>query len=137
MALSKLCRCGKIIDFTLKCCEQCEIKARKEHLLRQKEYDRHARNKESQAIYNNTAWLKINKRIRVRDKGLCIACYKNNRITYCNVVHHIVPVNEDMSLVYSSNNLISLCNKCHSQVHMLYNTKDKENTQRLLRNLIE
>lgn len=63
-------------------------------------------------------WGEICRRVRIRDDNECQNCFKTGKQLNLEkswlVVHHKIPyrVNRDNSL----NNLITLCNKCHSKI---------------------
>lgn len=66
-------------------------------------------------------WKKSAQKIRKRDKFICQFCGKKHSI----VVHHIIPRN--VKINNSSNNLITLCEKCHPKVEHLTDKYLKEN----------
>lgn len=58
-------------------------------------------------------WNEITKHIRERDKYICQYCGEWNSM----IVHHIIP--RRIGIDNSSDNLITLCNKCHPKVEHL------------------
>lgn len=129
MALYKLCsRCKKVIELGSTYCEECDriVKSNQN-----KRYNKYFRNKDSQRFYNSKGWRRVINDIKQRDKGLCIVCLNNNKIKYKDIIHHIVPLEEDskeLSLKHS--NLISVCLSCHNTIHNIYNTDD--NSKKIL-----
>ncbi|WP_438800582.1 HNH endonuclease [Bacillus cereus] len=51
----------------------------------------------------------------MRDKGLCLHCKNNRKITVADMVDHIIPIKVDPSLKLKLENLQSLCNPCHNR----------------------
>ena len=128
--LKKLCsKCGKIIQYGKTRCEACEAKyqagmknyndkAKKEYY---KKYNNEKR--ENQDFYNSKSWSLTRRQINNRDRGLCRLCYSEGKIIYSDCIHHIEEVKENVDLRCDDNNLISLCNRCHREVHLLYKSK--------------
>ena len=128
--LKKLCsKCGKIIQYGKTRCEACEAKhqaniknyndkAKKEYY---KKYNSEKR--ENQDFYNSKSWNLTRQQINNRDRGLCRLCYSEGKIIYSDCIHHIEEVKENVDLRCDDNNLISLCNRCHREVHLLYKSK--------------
>lgn len=58
-------------------------------------------------------FAKLKQKILIRDDYTCQKCDKCEDIE----VHHIIPANEEMILYLDPDNLISLCNKCHREIH--------------------
>ena len=128
--LKKLCsKCGKIIQYGKARCEVCEAK----HQARMKNYNDKAKKeyykkynkeiRENQDFYNSKSWNLTRQQINNRDRGLCRLCYSEGKITYSDCIHHIEEVKENIELRCDDNNLISLCNRCHREVHLLYKSK--------------
>ena len=128
--LKKLCsKCGKIIQYGKTRCKVCEAK----HQARMKNYNDKAKKeyykkynnekRENQDFYNSKSWSLTRQQINNRDRGLCRLCYSEGKITYSECVHHIEEVKGNIELRCDDNNLISLCNRCHREVHLLYKSK--------------
>lgn len=63
---------------------------------------------------STSAWQKKREEIKERDYYLCRICLYNKKINRLNLqVHHIVSLEEDYNKRLDSNNLITLCPKCH------------------------
>lgn len=68
-------------------------------------------------------WTKKKKEILIRDDYTCKKCgyklpdgyYHENGLQ----VHHVIPVTEERALQYDNDNLITLCKRCHAEVHSL------------------
>lgn len=69
----------------------------------------------SNKFRNTSRWQKKRNEIKHRDRYICQVCYRNlyntiKKINYENIqVHHIVPLEEDISLALDNENLISIC----------------------------
>ena len=130
MVLKKLCsKCRKIIQYGKARCEVCEAK----HQARMKNYNDKAKKeyykkynsekRENQDFYNSKGWNLTRQQINNRDRGLCRLCYSEGKIIYSDCIHHIEEVKENVELRCDDSNLISLCNRCHREVHLLYKSK--------------
>ena len=130
--IQKICsRCGK--PFSGYECKACAAK-------RAKRYNDLDRDMDRNMVYNNE-WVKAKKFVLMRDKGLCRMClFIHNIMNGDNLtVHHIVPVEDDSTLWYDSNNLITLCAGHHQVVHGRYraNLTEKKRMQSRLRAMFE
>ena len=67
--------------------------------------------------YKDKKWLKKRQSILRRDNYLCRECKRYGKTTPAESVHHIIPVEISIELMYDNNNLISLCNSCHNAMH--------------------
>ena len=88
-------------------CPECKGKRDKE---RDKNYNKHKRNKESSAIYNSTRWRKLRKR-QLSENPLCInfdICH--NVATIADHVKELIDGGE----AFDINNLESMCQSCHN-----------------------
>ena len=74
--------------------------------------DRHNSRK---GLYDGT-WQKV-RRMKMRRSPLCERCAGAGKTVKGDVVHHIVPVNENPSLRLALDNLETLCNRCHNRHH--------------------
>ena len=67
-------------------------------------------------IRSSHRWTKKSLEIRERDKFLCRLCLAEGKLTYEGVeVHHIIPLEEDASLAFDNELLLSLCTVHHKQ----------------------
>lgn len=80
-------------------------------------YDKHKRNQDSKRFYNSKEWIKCREVVLIRDRYLCRKCFKNNKITTADVVHHIKELKDYPELALTLSNLESLCHACHNQIH--------------------
>lgn len=68
-------------------------------------------------FYKCRAWLDLRAEALERDNYECQLCKKAGRYRRAQCVHHIKEVKLFPSLALTLNNLMSLCNACHNQVH--------------------
>lgn len=68
-------------------------------------------------FYKNTKWKGKRERILKRDEYLCRECTRYGKSVTGTTVHHIIPLEQRPDLKYNSDNLISLCSKCHDKMH--------------------
>lgn len=68
-------------------------------------------------FYHSQAWRKLRLQALERDKHLCQVCLQHNELTFADTVHHIKPIRQNEAKKLSLNNLISVCRKCHNELH--------------------
>lgn len=137
MALKKLCRCGKLIDYGQRYCSDCEPKIKQERAERHKYYDTYQRNKRAAAFYNSPEWLATRAYVLAKYKGLDLyAFFMFKKITPANTAHHIVELSDDWSRRLDIKNLFPTSEGNHNVIDGLYR-RDKEGTQQMLRELLE
>lgn len=79
--------------------------------------------KESDPFYHRAAWKRLRAAALQRDGGMCQECMRRLRAGYgirprrATMVHHIVPIEERPDLALRIDNLMSLCDECHNQMH--------------------
>lgn len=139
MAMSKTCRCGKIIDYSEGgYCEECKKIVEEHRKARRNLYDKTDRAKETSKVYKNKQWKYTREAIKIRQSGLCLCCKKLKKVKAIDHIHHIVTTEEDKTLWYELGNLVGVCEQCHKLIHSHYgNSKDKEKMQEYLRGLIK
>ena len=79
-------------------------------------YDHNQRDPESAKFYNSVAWRKLSKIKRRRDP-LCEECKRNGLIVPATIVHHVIEVRDSIDHRLDLDNLVSLCQSCHSRLH--------------------
>ncbi len=137
MALKKTCTCGKIIDYSKQCCDECNIKREQNKAQRYKHYDKNIRDKETTSFYNSDEWERTRTEVLRNYKGLDLyEYYINKKIVYVDAVHHIVELKDDWSKRIDISNLIPMTSSTHGMIHKLYK-KDKQGTQKLLFELLK
>ena len=79
------------------------------------------------SFYKRPQWKRKREAILKRDDYLCRECKRYGKTTTATIVHHIIPL--AWCLVYkiafalASINLVSLCSKCHGEMHNKTNDK--------------
>lgn len=96
-----------------KYCEQHKKDGVPYDKLKEKEYDK-SRAHIHKKRYNKQ-WESV-RNAYIRSHPLCERCYAQHIATSAEIVHHIVPLSEGGS--NSVDNLMSVCRKCHAQVHV-------------------
>ncbi|AUM89176.1 HNH endonuclease [Clostridium botulinum] len=137
MALKKICPgCGKLIDYSIKYCNECSNKYKEKNKIRHKQYKANRTDEKEQRFYVSKPWLITRETIKARDKGLCRVCLSKGDIRYMNTVHHIEELKDCWDKRLDPSNLISVCESCHQEVHNQYKI-NKLGLQNILKNLIE
>lgn len=86
-------------------------------------------------LINAARW----KRLRIsklQAEPLCQCCKESGKITPATEVHHITPVesvntfNQMEQLMYSFDNLMSICHECHKNIHTEMFSHSKESVQK-------
>lgn len=86
-----------------------------------RKYDKYKRNQETKRFYNSKQWNRCRELVLIRDRYLCKECFRSNKITPADVVHHIKELADYPKLALTLSNLESLCHSCHNYIH----SKDK------------
>jgi len=68
-------------------------------------------------FHKTTKWKSKRLKILKRDEYMCRECKRYGKTTEATTVHHIYPLEQRPELGLNSNNLISLCSKCHNKMH--------------------
>ncbi|AAO36630.1 HNH endonuclease (endogenous virus) [Clostridium phage phiCTC2B] len=134
--LYKLCRCGKVLDYTQKYCNDCSKKFEEQNRERYRHYKKNRKDKKEQRFYVSKEWTIIRDTVKQRDRGLCKLCLSKCNITYMDTVHHIEELKDCWDKRLDPGNLISLCESCHQKVHEEYKN-NKLDIQKELEKLIE
>lgn len=101
--MMKFCsKCGRIIPYPKRMCEQCESK----YTVRNS--GRH--DPRSQRFYNSKLWKDLSAYKLKKANYICEECGG-----IATDVHHIVPILEDWSKRLDYSNLQALCDRCHKQ----------------------
>lgn len=73
-------------------------------------------------VYNTTTWRKLRKAY-LMEHPLCEICLSKGITTAATDVHHKYEISNASSILemkdigFDSNNLMALCEKCHSNIH--------------------
>ena len=84
-----------------------------------RDYDYYSRSPERAAFYHSAAWRKNRDRY-LRAHPLCELCLQAGRYVPASLVHHKVPLasaGADAAAAMDEDNLMSLCQACHSRLH--------------------
>ena len=72
-------------------------------------------------FYHSKAWQDVRSYVWDRAHGLCERCAERGEVKPADVVHHKVPLSvenvNDPGIALNPDNLIALCNECHTEVH--------------------
>lgn len=68
-------------------------------------------------FYKTKQWKEKRIQILIRDNYECQRCKANGKYSKATTVHHIKHYSKFPSLALTDDNLISLCNTCHNEVH--------------------
>lgn len=68
-------------------------------------------------IYHTARWKKARKTVLIRDSYLCQECLRRGLIIQANIVHHIIPLRDDINKAFDLDNLESICPACHNKEH--------------------
>lgn len=88
-------------------------------------YNRHHRNKSSQAFYDSTQWRKLRK-IKIARDPFCEECRNHGLFASATHVDHKVEI-RDGGASLDMDNLQSLCHSCHSRKTLLERQKRMRN----------
>ena len=73
------------------------------------------------AFYHSRAWADVRAFVWSRSSGLCERCLGRGFVKPADVVHHKVPLSvenmDDPTISLNPDNLIALCDECHTEVH--------------------
>lgn len=96
-----------------------EEKYKKRYIRYDKKYDRESRWVEGSKFYKSHNWQKFRETILARDNYLCQKCLSKGIIKNANTVHHIIEIRnpEGWDRRLDSSNCITICPKCHSEIH--------------------
>lgn len=72
---------------------------------------------DNHSFYTSANWKKKRLSILRRDKYLCQICRRYGKNVEAKIVHHKIEVSDDWSKRLDSDNLISVCTKCHNTIH--------------------
>lgn len=94
----------------------------------------------NESFYKTSKWAKFSLYIRNKYHNLDLYELKvNNRIVKSKVVHHIIPVSENIERKFDEKNTIPLSTKTHLMIEKEYKKgeKEKKAMQELLFSLLE
>ena len=115
MAIFRRCNtCHQLYEG--KKCPECSKKYARDHAKKRQAED------EGRKLYGSGLWRKCRRNVIIRDMGYDIWLLGAGIVYKCNypVVHHIVEREEDPSLIYDMDNLITVTKESHEEIHRLY-----------------
>lgn len=135
------CSCGRIIPANASICEYCGKSVGYNRTSRKVEHDKEydKQRPERHKLYHTKAWQVVASATRARDFNICQLCRAEGRLhTNAELVHHIIPTEDDITKAFDVDNCISLCSMHHSLVHRQYdiNISSKEAEQNKLNNIL-
>ena len=68
-------------------------------------------------FHKTKAWERKRECVLKRDQYLCQECKRYGKTRAANIVHHIYPLKLRPEYKLLNINLISLCSKCHNEMH--------------------
>ena len=71
-------------------------------------------------FYKTNKWVALRNTALIRDKYMCQCCIANNKQVNATCVHHVFPIERYPQYSYELWNLMSLCDKCHDEMHNHY-----------------
>lgn len=77
------------------------------------------------AFYHTKEWKKMRAEILERDHGQCQRCRAMGRYRKAVTVHHVKHLKDAPELALTEDNLMSLCQKCHEDMHPEFRYKPK------------
>ncbi|EJS13420.1 hypothetical protein IKS_03499 [Bacillus cereus VDM062] len=76
-------------------------------------------------FYKSREWRELRLKALKRDNFECCMCRDKGKYRKADCVHHIKEVKEYPELALTFDNLMSLCNTCHNEVHDRLKAQDK------------
>lgn len=68
--LKKICRCGKVIDYNIKMCDECAKRCDKGKKESYKYYKKNRTDKKEQSFYCSKEWIRVRNTVRRKYTGL-------------------------------------------------------------------
>ena len=68
-------------------------------------------------FYKSMDWQRKRAEIIARDNYECQRCKRMGRVGPGEMVHHVVHLKDEPTLGLCDSNLVTLCNRCHAEVH--------------------
>lgn len=81
-----------------------------------RQYSRDRKDKEFMSLYSSARW-KVLRKYKLQLNPLCEMCAEQGQVVPAQVVHHKVEAKDRPDLFYDLDNLQSLCDACHNQLH--------------------
>lgn len=68
-------------------------------------------------IYGTARWKRARQTALIRDHYLCQECFRRGKYIQANIIHHIIPLRDDLSKAFDLDNLETICTSCHNKEH--------------------
>jgi 5-methylcytosine-specific restriction protein A len=94
-------------------------------LPQRKKRDRTVNKQALQKFYNTPKWKNL-RLYKFSQNPVCELCEEKGLTRQTEEIHHVIPIdlqNPDPSLIFDYDNLLSLCNECHSRLHQILRSK--------------
>lgn len=85
------------------------------------------------SFYKSKDWERIRASVLIRDKYMCQGCKAAGKMENAQCVHHIFPLQIYPEYAKERWNLISLCNKCHEEMHNRFTDELSKKGEQLLK----
>jgi 5-methylcytosine-specific restriction enzyme A len=95
------------------------------NLPQRKKRDRTVNKQALQSYYQDRRWKKL-RLYKFSQNPVCELCEERGLTAQTQEIHHIKPIDlqhPDESLIYDYDNLMSLCNDCHSRLHQIMRSR--------------
>lgn len=137
--LYRICRCGKVINYTERYCKECSKKIEEQKREKYKDYKKNRKDKKEQKFYSSKAWISCRDNIKKHQLGIDLIEWSRGRIVDADTYHHIVELKEDYNKRLDKDNIIGLTQSNHLKVHSLMDKSeiDKRKIQEFLKELLE
>lgn len=124
MALKRLCpKCKRLIDYTMKYCNECAERYSKEKAESNRAYDKNIRQNDDNLkyyeFYHSKEWKIVSESVKKHYNGLCLMCLlDSNDVKSYDVIHHIYEIRTDKGWKHRLDKglLIPLCHKHHNSL---------------------
>lgn len=80
-------------------------------------FKRYIGDQETNKFYKTYKWKQKRKEVLKRDNYECQRCKERGKFSPGQCVHHIKELKFNPALAFANDNLITLCNRCHNDIH--------------------
>lgn len=109
---TRLHRCANVVQGKDRYCQECSELYEQEQRRRNRQYDQERDQGKERRFIHSRQWQKI-RMMKLAQDPLCQRCLEAGRETIAVLVHHA----DKNELNISEENLISVCNECHEEIH--------------------
>lgn len=131
--------CKNLAEYPHRYCNEHMDLEERENGERNREYDvniRHKRDKQYTSFYHSKEWEKLRAYVLVVYNYIDLyAYYVDKNMVVATTSHHIEEIKENWDKRLDFDNQFPVSESSHNKIHALYD-KDKEGTQKMLRNII-